>query len=575
MDAKIAKWFDDLVEGTLDAARLEELSRILHTDQTAADEFSQLLGIHFELAQRQAPVRAFSVEELRAIQAVDDRYDSHLAQQLATKATTKKLAWRRWTGPFVIAAMVVIGLSVLFLRGRDSTSKSPKDEVAVQIASEVDDGSVAQVRRKIDCDWSDDRWSVISSGRIAEGQLIRLTKGLLVLEFKSGAEITLNGPATFIATSGTSAKLVRGELSARVPPRARGFRVETHAGNFVDLGTEFGLLVGANGDIETHVFKGKVLAPTADGAGSSQTLLETGHAWARGPSGSIDTNITSAPGRFLLTLPEESFTSPALPPVDRSLSLWYSADSQVRLDADGGVSEWGDIAVRANSRRENAWQVSAERRPKLVAKSIGGKPALRFDGYKGLVTEPLKLGPSEASAIVFRVDGEVARELIQDRNEFRELGVQLLNLNGPPHTVLQVSEDLSLEARVHLGFVQGHVNPVDVGRVRMAKPLDSSPHVAVYSFDIERAQAQLYFDGQLVAETKDVPKLDATYATRYIGSHFNREGFGFTGDIAEVLIYDSALTANECQAISNWLGEKYNIPASGGDSSKHVWKRGD
>jgi hypothetical protein len=576
MDARIAKWFDDLVEGTLDVVQVEELSRILQTDQTAADEFSQLLRIHFDLAERVAPVRAFSVEELLAIQAVDDRYDSHLAQQLATKAPMKKPAWRRWTGPFVIAAMLMIGLSVLLLHGRDSTDKSPNDGAPVQIASEIDDGSVAQVRRKIDCDWSDDRWSVTSSGRIAEGQLIRLTKGLLVLEFKSGAEITLNGPATFIATSGMSAKLVRGELSARVPPSAHGFRIETHAGNFVDLGTEFGLLVGVNGDVETHVFKGKVLAPKADGVdSSSQTLLETGHAWARGPAGAVDTNIASAPGKFLLTLPEDSFTSRALPPVDRSLSLWYSADDQVRLDADGGVSEWGDIAVRPNSRRENAWQVSAGKRPKLVTKSIGGKPALRFDGYKGLVTEPLKLGPSEASAIVFRVDGEVARELIQDRNEFRELGVQLLNLNGPPHTVIQVSGDLSLEARVHLGFVQGHVNPVDVGRVRMAKPLDSSPHVAVYSFDTERAQAQLYLDGQLVAETKDVPKLDATYAPRYIGTHYSREGFGFTGDIAEVLIYDGALTANECQAISNWLGEKYDIPTSSGDSSKRVSRRGD
>jgi len=193
MDARIAKWFDDLVEGALDVVQLEELSRILQTDQTAANQFSQLQQIHFDLAERLAPVRAFSVEELRAIQAVDDRYDSHLAQQLATTASTKKPALRRWTGFFVIAAMVVIGLSVLFLRGRDSASKSPNDGAAVQIASEIDDGSVAQVRRKIDCDWSDDRWSVTSSGRIAEGQLIRLTKGLLVLEFKSGAEITLNG----------------------------------------------------------------------------------------------------------------------------------------------------------------------------------------------------------------------------------------------------------------------------------------------------------------------------------------------------------------------------------------------
>ena len=478
----------------------------------------------------------------------------------------------------MISAAVLIALSVWWRNVRDSHSGPPSGESTVALAStDFADGVVARVRRKIDCDWSDDRWSVTSSGSVAQGQLITLNKGLLVLEFKSGAEITLNGPATLVATSGIGAKLVKGELSARVPPRAHGFRVETHAGDFVDLGTEFGLLVGENGDVETHVFKGKVVAePTAVGGNpSAHTLLETGHAWARPVTGVIESNLAAMPAKFLLPLPEDSAKSEP-PPINHDAVLWFSADRQVQLDATDGVTEWGDNAAIGNSHRENAWQVSVEKRPKLIAQSIGGKPALRFDGYKGLVTEPVKLGPSQSSAIVFRLDGDVARELVEDRSEYRELGVQLLNLNGPPHPVIQVNGDLILEARVHLGFVRDHVKPVDVGLVSTTKQLDNNPHVLIYSVDIETAQAQMYLDGALVSEATDVPKLDTTYAPRFLGSHYDREGFGFTGDIAEVLIYDSALTPNECKSISAWLAKKYGIAINGDDTtSKRVAVRGN
>jgi hypothetical protein len=191
-----------------------------------------------------------------------------------------------------------------------------------------------------------------------------------------------------------------------------------------------------------------------------------------------------------------------------------------------------------------------------------------------MVTEPMKLGPSQSSAIVFRVDGDVAREMIEDRSEYQELGVQLLNLNGPPHTVVQVSGNLSLEARVHLGFVRERLAPVDVGLVRTANPIDNNPHVLVYSFDTTGVRAQLYLDGQLVSETNDVPKLDATTAPRFIGMHYEREGFGFTGDIAEVMIYDDALAPKECRLISRWLGDKYGVAVQQDESSERVAKRG-
>jgi hypothetical protein len=579
MDTRIAELFNDLVDGHLSAEQAADLSRILQTNAIAAEEFDHLLALHLALSEREAPVRAFSAEELRAITAVDERVDRSLADR--KESPGDKLgqdSLRRWKTAFVVAVSALIAVSMWSLFGVNSTStRQPDTSNAAGGASDFVDGVVAQVRRKIDCDWADNRWTVATSAQIAEGQLITISKGLLVLEFKSGAEITLNGPATFIAKSEMSAQLLNGELSARVPPRAKGFRIETHAGDFVDLGTEFGLLVAENGDVETHVFNGLVRAEAAPAGGRQvdRTLLKTGDAWLRPNAGTIETGMAAAPKKFMLPLPEDESLALSPPPVDRALALWFAADRLVQRDEENGVSEWGDIAETINRQRENAWQVSVEKRPKWIEHSIGGRPALRFDGYKALVTEPLRLGPSHSAAIVFRLDGDVARELIEDRGEYRELGVQLLNLSGPPNTVVQVNGDLSLQGRVHLGWMKDKVKPVDVGLVETASPLDNKPHVLVYSFNTDSSLARLFLDGEIVSETRDVPLQNATHAPRFIGSHFHREGFGFTGDIAEVLVYDSALAPDESQAVSAWLGNKYGITTVGGSTAGQVEERGN
>ncbi len=149
-----------------------------------------------------------------------------------------------------------------------------------------------------------------------------------------------------------------------------------------------------------------------------------------------------------------------------------------------------------------------------------------------------------------------------DRTEFRELGVQLLNLNGPPHTVLQLAQDLTLVGRVHLGYVPNHTDPVDVGFVKSPGPIDNNAHALIYSFDTAGKVARLYLDGQLVSETHDVRPVDATTASRFIGAHYDRPGFGFTGDIAEVLVFDDSLSTDEAAELSQWLLQKYGLPSS-------------
>jgi hypothetical protein len=105
--------------------------------------------------------------------------------------------------------------------------------------------------------------------------------------------------------------------------------------------------------------------------------------------------------------------------------------------------------------------------------------------------------------------------------------------------------------------------PVDVGRLRSDLPVDGSAHVAVYSFDTQHSIARLYVDGNLISESLDAPDVGSTDSPRYLGSHYGRHGFGFTGDIAEILVYDAALTAQEAETMCVWLAQKYDIETPG------------
>lgn len=574
MDAKVFQLLNDLIEQRLDEERAAELSELLTSDPEAVAKYLRLVGIHQDLVDMEAPVRPFSVEELRAIKAVEEQFgemdemtapfpgDAQVVRPAPLQAEGPKPQSRLLLWGFSVATAATLLLAVILV----SQWMGNRDKVADFEAKQGDNqppanSIVARVIKKIDCSWEEDRWSVAPSASIMAGQQINLSRGLLVLEFTSGAELTLDGPATLVASSAKSAKLLEGKLSARVPPRGRGFKVETHAGDFVDLGTEFGMIVSKDGAVQTHVFKGKVVAEPALGSeGRQQTVeLETGVAWSRPAAGASAKTLAAEPNLFVLpVIPDEGQPRDS-PPIDHDLVLWFRASSRIQRDQNGNVSGWGDNVNASNVHAEDAWQVIGDKRPGWIANGIGEEPALRFDGHESLVTEPIHIGPNHTSVAVFRLDRQAGRQLILQRDEFRHLGVQLLNLNGPPHTVLQVNSDGRLEARVHLGWLRDQPDPVDVGYTITDLPLGDGAHVAVYSFDSHDSIAQLFIDGALVAESYNVPPVDSTNSPRYLGSHYDREGFGFTGDIAEILVFDAALPKAEAQQVSEWLSEKYGI----------------
>lgn len=588
MDRKVLRLIDGLIENRLGAADTAALEEMLRKDPEVRAAYIELLGVHHDLASLESPVRPFSREELRTIKAVEDcvgDFEGAICTDAADVSQNRAADIRVATDParggrgfdrfkygvlgllLGTAASALIAVTAASYRGdRSSPGSTP---IGATVPSLATTNVVARIIRKVDCDWEAGRWSVAPSADIEAGQQINLTGGLLVLEYGSGVELTLNGPATFVATSDKSAKLVSGKLSARVPVKGRGFTVETHAGDFVDLGTEFGMIVTEEGAVETHVFKGEVVAkPTSVGSETPKSvLLKTGVAWARESSSDVGGKIGAKPELFVRSLAASEKNVGDGPVAADKLVLWLDATSRLQLDQNQNVSAWGDRLYDGNSSPNDAWQVVAEMRPAWVKEGFNGKPTLRFNGHKGLVTEPLHLGSNHTTVVAFRVDRDLATRLIDQRDEYRHLGVQLLNLNGPPHTVLQVNEDARVEARIHRGWLREFSDPVDSGYTISAAPLSEGSHVVVYSYDSANSVSRLYVDGRLTAESYDTPALAPTDSPRYIGSHYNREGFGFTGDISEVLVYDAALTPPQSQSVSGWLAKKHPEPANLSDQA--------
>jgi ferric-dicitrate binding protein FerR (iron transport regulator) len=87
---------------------------------------------------------------------------------------------------------------------------------------------------------------------------LAIDRGVLRLDFSSGAQVAVEGPATLEILDEMHIILGRGVATATVPDSAIGFSVDTSAARIVDKGTDFGVSVGDDGLTEVCVFDGEV-----------------------------------------------------------------------------------------------------------------------------------------------------------------------------------------------------------------------------------------------------------------------------------------------------------------------------
>ena len=274
-DTQLAQWLADYCNGVISAEDFTALEQHLRSSAEARAYFRSFLHLDAELRQRAE--RDPALEQAWAPASVVPSAAPQIVRPLWSRAT-----------PWLALAATVVLLAVLawvFL---------PRTIPMGEVVATVSESSGAELM-------AGGRKMTVQAGATLRAGGYELRAGLVEFSYASGAVVIIESPAQFELRGTSAVGLRAGKLSARVPEPAVGFTVETPAASVVDLGTEFGVHVGARSS-EVHVFKGEVLVKTGSAA-EPQRLME--HQASRIDDATrTPAGIDVAPENFVRTLQE-------------------------------------------------------------------------------------------------------------------------------------------------------------------------------------------------------------------------------------------------------------------------------
>jgi concanavalin A-like lectin/glucanase superfamily protein len=256
------------------------------------------------------------------------------------------------------------------------------------------------------------------------------------------------------------------------------------------------------------------------------------------------------------------------------LALWLAADVAVATDEKQRVIAWPDILYGDNRSAEDAIQDNPEARPLLVADAVHGHPAIRFDGKADyLLTTPFETTDDQTVMFVCQFSQSAY-------DPARVWGGQIINYDGPPSRylsntlepgVLQIGEPLLatefkptlLTGQVFAGFVGSAT--VEAGRIDADQVGADVPVVVAYRYDYTGGKSELFINGRSYGQARAFAPQGIT-SRKIIGRHSWMQLF-YHGDLAEMLIYNKALSAQELADATAYLAGKYAIELAGKSTS--------
>jgi hypothetical protein len=280
----------DWEAGTLDDAGVERVRQILRSDESARTYFLQQQTLSAALKmEAESHLGVPPSSENQQSVANLPRVGETISTISLPRYSAQKL---RWIAAFAAAILICIQAGrILYLeRAGSIQSATVADGDA---AEEATSHGVALVTQLVDIKW-DERQTPLEIGDAVAPGRFAIESGYAQVEFFCGATVIVEGPAELDLKSATRASVRSGRLRAQVPPAARGFSLEVDDLTVVDLGTEFGLSVSAEG-ANVQVFDGEVeLQQTSN----ENRLLTAGQSVIRSPEGTY-TRTAATPDSFL------------------------------------------------------------------------------------------------------------------------------------------------------------------------------------------------------------------------------------------------------------------------------------
>jgi hypothetical protein len=565
MNEEIEKLIFRAIDGAISQDEFNHLQDVLEANEDARVFYTKMLSLDQSVSDIAESARSEAVDRpevhWNSLAGVDSETDSSLRGHLLTYIS------------IAASAVVLTTLAFYFTRPWSGPEIVRMREVQVAPLSSEKNG-VAEVVQRIDCVLENEKWSTVNSSFEA-GQSIVLLEGVVVVEFRKGARVTVEGPANLEFLSDNSGFLQSGKLTAVIPDSAIGFEILTPSGRLIDHGTEFGVSVDPNGDTETHVFKGEVelianhakaqeLDPNSGSQrefGSQRLTDAMGLRVKR--EGDVAAEVIEAnPSQFIRTSIVDRQRVKNRTEItelvdEEHLTMWFEAGQGVQRDSKGRVISWENLAQsqadRANQELESsAWQVNADRRPGWSENSLGGRPAIQFGGFERkefLATTPLRLKADATALIVCQFD------------PLEEVGYgHLLVLGGQTKFVLERREK-SEAGSYTWSWQNKNVPPFRMEALKNVKPTTShEPQICAVRYSVEQDIFELSVNGEAVAEGDPIGSLAVT-SSQIIGCGHHRNRFFFKGQIAEIVVYDRALNQEKFNQVTESLMQKYRIQA--------------
>ncbi len=254
-----------------------------------------------------------------------------------------------------------------------------------------------------------------------------------------------------------------------------------------------------------------------------------------------------------------------VPPVttvpSEGLALWLKADEGITLDEDGGVSVWNDYsglgrnAVKAQNAQPNETVTS----PKVIEDLYNGKPAVRFNGSSDGMQFPFAGLNNQSEATVVLVSANQVKTDVVGTGDNRPL-LCFDESGGWGKFIITPTQD-EVNARIgsgqesDKGGYKKYTYPESIGnRLSASVVWKNGSEETIYVGDQEVMRVT---DAQsTIKNVKD----DIGYLGRFPTGGDSAYWYN-QSDVAEVLIYNRALTLAEIQQINSYLEDKYQISA--------------
>ena len=229
-------------------------------------------------------------------------------------------------------------------------------------------------------------------------------------------------------------------------------------------------------------------------------------------------------------------------PVTDGLQVRLAANEAAFVIENNQVFFWGDLSLNGNNATHDPANNFNELRPILVQSNptLSGEPTIRFNGNNALELDLSFLANSDYT--IFVVNG---------RDRFGLANFYIAGQSGFANQNLVLGyEQPGLLRHAHFA------NDLDVA----VTPYTGQQIWAIDSFRFSQTDGKdIFQNGANVASDDSTAPLISNFGTTL--GHFRAiPGFFFVGDLAEVIIYDRALSTAERQLVEADLAERYNLP---------------